>query len=331
MTEKLLTVEELVVRIPTADGPSELLGGVNLEVHRGEIVGVAGESGSGKSLTALAILGLLPTGALTDGAIRFDGEDIVRWPERRMRALRGGRIGMVFQDPMTTLNPLHRVGDQIAEAYRIHHPAAGRTAARNKAVEVLELVGVPEPQRRARQYPHQWSGGMRQRAVIAMALVNEPELVIADEATTALDATIQAQVIDVLLRAKEALGVSVLFISHDLGLIGQIADTAVVMYAGRVVESAAAASILGDARHPYSRALVASRPGASPPGTALPTIPGIPARPGSAASGCAFAPRCGFVGRSERCREETPLLLPPAPGRLSACHFRDDPRMELAS
>ncbi len=331
MKDELLRVEDLVVRLPTPDGPRELLAGVDLRVGRGEIVGVAGESGSGKSLTALAVLGLLPTGAERSGSIRFDGEELIGRPERRMRALRGGRIGMVFQDPMTTLNPLHRVGDQIAEAYRIHHRSSGRAEARVKAVEVLELVGVPEPGRRARQYPHQWSGGMRQRAVIAMALVNEPELVIADEATTALDATIQAQVVDVLLRAKDDLGVSVLFISHDLGLIGQIADSAVVMYAGRAVESAAARDILTDARHPYSRALVASRPGASAPGTPLPTIPGVPARPGSGERGCPFEPRCRFVGRSERCRDETPLLLPPQPGRLSACHYRDDSRMELAS
>lgn len=331
MTDELLKVTDLVVRLPAEDGPRELLAGVNLGVRRGEIVGVAGESGSGKSLTALAIMGLLPAGATREGSVRFDGEEILGLPERRLRALRGGRIGMVFQDPMTTLNPLHRVGDQIAEAYRIHHRSQGRAAVRAKVIEVLQLVGVPEPERRARQYPHQWSGGMRQRAVIAMALVNDPELVIADEATTALDATIQAQVIDVLVRAKEELGVSVLFISHDLGLIGQIADTAVVMYAGRVVEAATAPQILTDARHPYSHALVASRPGASPPGSRLPTIPGQPARPGSLDRGCPFEPRCHFPGKSSRCREETPLLLAPAPGRSSACHYRDDDRMGVAS
>ncbi|MFJ2553844.1 ABC transporter ATP-binding protein [Microbacterium sp. NPDC087591] len=331
MTDELLRVDDLVVTLPTADGPRALLGGVDLHVGRGEIVGVAGESGSGKSLTALAIMGLLPGNATRGGSIRFDGAELLDLPERRMRSLRGSRMGMVFQDPMTTLNPLFRVGDQIAEAYLIHHPRKGRAVARARALEVLRLVGVPEPERRAQQYPHQWSGGMRQRAVIAIALANDPELVIADEATTALDATIQAQVVDVLVRARDELGVSVLFISHDLGLIAQIADRAVVMYAGRVVEGAAADEIFEDSRHPYARALLASRPGSSAPGTVLPTIPGQPARPGLLLHGCPFEPRCRYVHRSERCRDETPHLLASQDGRVSACHFRDDPRMEVGS
>lgn len=319
----VLEVEDLTVELPTQAGRIRVLDGVDLRIGRGEIVGVAGESGSGKSMTAMSVLGLLPPKAVVHGSIRFAGQELTDLPPAAMRAIRGRRIGMVFQDPMTTLNPLMRVGDQIAEAYAIHKPREGRRRARQRALEMLRLVGVPDTETRAEQYPHQWSGGMRQRAVIAMALVNDPELLIADESTTALDATIQAQVLDVLTHARAELGVSVLFITHDLGLIAQIAARTVVMYAGRVMETASTEGVFANSHHPYTRALMASRPGATPPGARLPTIPGRPPAPGSVGAGCPFAARCASPLKDDRCRTETPPLQAASDGRLSACHFRD--------
>ncbi|WP_308797742.1 ABC transporter ATP-binding protein [Agromyces silvae] len=319
----VLEIVGLTVDLPTQAGPVRVLDGVNLSIGRGEIVGVAGESGSGKSMTAMSVLGLLPPRARLNGSIRFAGEELTQLSAAAMRAIRGRRIGMVFQDPMTTLNPLMRVGEQIAEAYAIHHPREGRRRAKQRALDMLGLVGVPDTAARAEQYPHQWSGGMRQRAVIAMALVNDPELLIADESTTALDATIQAQVLDVLTRARAELGISVLFITHDLGLIAQIAGRTIVMYAGRVMETASTEAVFANSHHPYTRALMASRPGATPPGARLPTIPGRPPAPGSVGDGCPFAPRCSFPLKDERCRSERPPLRSSADGRLSACHFRN--------
>lgn len=319
----VLEIEALTVELPTQAGPVRVLDGVDLRIGRGEIVGVAGESGSGKSMTAMSVLGLLPPKARVTGSIRFVGVELTDLSTAAMRGIRGRRIGMVFQDPMTTLNPLMRIGDQIAEAYAIHHPREGRRRAKQRALDMLRLVGVPDTAARAEQYPHQWSGGMRQRAVIAMALVNDPELLIADESTTALDATIQAQVLDVLTRARAELGVSVMFITHDLGLIAQIAARTIVMYSGRVMEDASTEAVFANSHHPYTRALMASRPGATPPGARLPTIPGRPPAPGSVGPGCPFASRCSFPLKSERCRTETPPLLPAEDGRLSACHFRN--------
>ncbi|WP_308797947.1 ABC transporter ATP-binding protein [Agromyces silvae] len=323
MTSKL-SIDQLTLDLPGQSGPVRVLDGVSFEVGAGEIVGVVGESGSGKSMTALAVMRLLPPGAVVGGRISLDGEDLVAISDRRMREVRGARIGMVFQDPMTTLDPVLQVGRQIEEAYRIHHPRASRAEVRRRAHEILELVGVPDVANRARQYPHQWSGGMRQRAVIAMALVNDPEVIIADEPTTALDATIQSQVLDVLVRVRDVLGVAVVLITHDLGLIAQFASRVVVMYAGRIMEVADTAELWADSRHPYSVGLMRARPSAHDRGEPLFAIPGRPPALNQLPKGCPFAPRCASPYRSERCDEERPALELSHDGRLSACHYRDE-------
>lgn len=330
-TTTALSVRDLTVDLPTPSGTVTVLRNVSLEIDKGEIVGIVGESGSGKSMTALSVLGLLPKGGTVSGRVDFDGLDLVTVSKKTMRAVRGKRIGMVFQDPMTTLDPVMTVGFQIDEAYRIHHPKASRNEARTQTLRMLELVGVPDSAERAKQYPHQWSGGMRQRAVIAMALVNDPELVIADEPTTALDATIQAQVLEVLVTAKDELGVSIVIITHDLGVIAQLATRVVVMYAGSVVEIASTEQIFADSRHPYSQALMDSRPGSRARGEELATIPGRPPAMSQLPQGCPFAPRCSYPSKSERCETERPLLEMSHDGRLSACHFRDEVQKEVAA
>jgi ABC-type dipeptide/oligopeptide/nickel transport system ATPase component len=254
----VLSLEDVSLDLKTGDGYVRILRDVTFDIAPGEIVGIVGESGSGKSMTALSILQLLPPKArLTAARIGFDGADLAALRPGALRKIRGRRIGMVFQDPMTTLDPVMQVGRQIDEAYLIHHPRAGRAEARAKTLAMLQLVGVPDAANRARQYPHQWSGGMRQRAVIAMALVNDPEVILADEPTTALDATIQAQVLDALMRARDELGVAGVLITHDLGVISQVASRVVVMYAGGVVEVAGTRELFADSRHPYSAARLA--------------------------------------------------------------------------
>lgn len=320
-----IEIDGLTVDIPTPSGTIRILEDVSFDIRPGEIVGIVGESGSGKSMTALTLMRLLPRKAkIAAGSISFDEKDLTDLPERELRRIRGRRIGMVFQDPMTTLDPVVQVGKQIDEAYAIHHRRASRTEIRNRTVEMLELVGVPDAANRAKQYPHEWSGGMRQRAVIAMALVNDPEILVADEPTTALDATIQAQVLDVLVRARDELGVAIALITHDLGLIAQYASRAVVMYAGRVVEVASTQELFEDSRHPYTTALISSRPGARPPGEPLATIPGRPPAMDDLPPGCPFAPRCLSPFKSDVCTDERPELTLSVDGRLSACHFRDE-------
>lgn len=331
LTEPALSIENLSLDIDTPEGTIRILDGVTFDVAAGEIVGVVGESGSGKSMTALTVLQLLPGAArVAEGELSLKGQNLIGLSPRALRAVRGRRIGMIFQDPMTALDPVIKVGDQIDEAYRIHHPRASRREARSRTVEVLRLVGVPDAENRAKQYPHQWSGGMRQRAVIATALVNDPEVVIADEPTTALDATVQAQVLDVLVRARDELGVSIVLITHDLGLIAQFASRAVVMYGGRVVEVATTQQLFDDSRHPYTAALIGSRPGAHERGTKLTAIPGRPPTMDQLPAGCAFAPRCASPFKGERCIVERPELELSHDGRLSACHYRDETHEVIA-
>ena len=292
---------------------------VNLDVQRGEIVGIVGESGSGKTVTARSILRMVrPPGKVLAGTAELDGEDLLALPERELRRRRGSRIAMVFQDPQAALNPVMTVGDQIMEALTIH--GADKRAARRRAIELLGQVGIPEPEAKLSDYPHQFSGGMRQRVVIAIALANNPGLLIADEPTTALDVTIQAQILRLLVELRDELGVAVLIITHNMGVVAEICSRVVVMYGGRVVEQGTVEQVLDRPRHPYTSALLAAMPRLDDQrlGQSLTAIPGSPPDPAALPSGCAFAPRCRFA--EDICRHETPRLLPVGEaGQLSAC------------
>jgi oligopeptide/dipeptide ABC transporter ATP-binding protein len=320
----LLSIEDLRVGFTTPDGEIEAVAGISYELERGRILGIVGESGSGKTVSALSVLRLLPPSArVLGGSITFDGEELTALPERRMREIRGRRIGMVFQDPTTALNPVVRIGDQIDEALELHHSSMSRREMRRRTVETLELVGVPDPARRARQYPHQWSGGMRQRAVIAMALVNDPDLLLADEPTTALDATVQAQVLQVIADARDRRGCAVMLITHDLGIVADLADDVVVMYAGRIAEACTADTLFADSRHPYARALMSSRPGWTDETERLRPIPGRPPDLLAPPGGCPFHPRCPESADDPRCSGELPPLFEVGAGHSTACHRHD--------
>jgi oligopeptide/dipeptide ABC transporter ATP-binding protein len=297
----------------------DLVRGVSLAVPRGTTLGVVGESGSGKSLTALSMMGLLPPGVSVGGGdIVFDGRPVVRLSEEEWRPLRGKQLGMIFQDPLSALNPCIRVGDQIAEMFR-RRAGLGRREAHARAVAAMEEVGIPDAERRSRSYPHEFSGGMRQRVMIAMALSLHPQLLIADEPTTALDVTIQAQIMRLLRARKEATGLTMILISHDLGVVSRSADAVVVMYAGRVVESGPSREILSVPAHPYTVGLMRSVPDRRRPNAALEAIPGQPPDPRTVPAGCSFHPRCPIA--RDICRTEIPPLRSAGLGRASACHF----------
>ena len=313
MVEPLLSIRNLKVEFSTRKGRVTALDDVSLDLMPGETLGVVGESGCGKSITALATMGLIPNppGKITGGEIVFDGEDISRAQPKRLRSLRGAEISRIFQEPMTSLNPVFTAGDQIAEAIMLHQ-SAGKAEAGKMAVELLRTVGIPEPERRAASYPHELSGGMRQRVMIAMAISCRPRVLIADEPTTALDVTVQAQIFDLMREIQEKFGVAIMLITHDMGAIAEMADHVVVMYAGRVVERGSADSILDTPRHPYTQALIgcipvlgkdAQKEGRMPP---LAEIPGIVPALHLLGRGCAFADRCSRV--SDRCRAEKPPL-----------------------
>ncbi|GIF66813.1 peptide ABC transporter ATP-binding protein [Asanoa ishikariensis] len=314
-TEPLLRISELTVDFP---GGVRAARGVSLDVHAGETLAVVGESGSGKSVTALSVLRLLPEEArVTAGVIEFDGVDLLSCPPRRLNELRGGAIGMVYQDPLTALNPVLPIGRQIEEAIQ-RHLGLRRRAATRRAAELLDLVGIPQAARRLRDYPHQFSGGMRQRVVIAMSISCDPRLIIADEPTTALDVTMQAQILHLLRRLRDDLGTSLMVISHDVGVVAGLADRVAIMYAGRVVESGSAADVIGAPNHPYGRGLLASVPRLDARArTRFAAIPGTPPDPTALPDGCAFAPRCRHV--VDRCRDADPPLLDAHGGRLVAC------------
>ncbi|WP_067137353.1 ABC transporter ATP-binding protein [Microtetraspora malaysiensis] len=325
MDEPLLTIEDLAVQFPTEDGLVKAVDGVFLDVRPGEVVGVVGESGSGKSVTAMSVLGLVRRpGRITRGRIRFRGRNLLDLSPRALRAVRGGEIAMVFQDPMTALNPVVPVGRQIAEAVRLHGKGLSRGAVRDRVIELLASVGVPNPATRYRQFPHEYSGGMRQRAMIAMAMANEPALLIADEPTTALDVTIQAQVLDLLRSARERTGAAAILITHDLGVIAELADRVAVMYAGRVVEQGDVHAVFDAPRHPYTRGLMASRPRIeSSPGALVP-IPGSPPSMLAPPPGCPFHPRCPIAADREPCRISRPGLTAVGAGHATACHFHEE-------
>lgn len=314
----LLSVENLETQFRTEEGLLRAVDGVSFAISQGETLGIVGESGCGKSVTALTIMRLLPRNAhIACGRIMFEGRDLLALTEAEMRAVRGSSIGMIFQEPMTSLNPVHSIGEQIAEIVRIHH-VAGRTAALARAEDMLRLVRIPDAARRLRDYPHQFSGGMRQRAMIAMALACSPKLLIADEPTTALDVTIQAQIMQLMLELKERLGAAVLLITHDLGVVAETCGRVIVMYAGRIVEQAPVDALFERPAHPYTRGLMASIPrGADRRRRRLPEIPGMVPSVTRPFAGCSFAPRCPRA--VDACRATTPQLHPIVPGHDVAC------------
>src|SRR6202453_255749 len=315
---RLLDVTNVSVSFPTEDQPLKAVRGVDFHVEAGEVVAIVGESGSGKSTAAMAVVGLLPEYADVRGSARLQGNELIGLPDDAMSRFRGNTIGTVFQDPMSALTPVYTVGDQIAEALRVHDRDISRADARKRAVELLELVGIAQPQRRAKAFPHEMSGGERQRVVIAIAISNDPDLLICDEPTTALDVTVQAQILDVLRTARDVTGAGVLIITHDLGVVGEFADRALVMYAGKIVESAAVSDVYRDRRMPYTVGLLGSVPRLdAPQGTRLVPIPGAPPSLSDLEPGCPFAPRCPLV--VEECRGEEPKLLTVAPDHGAAC------------
>ncbi|MEW6269919.1 MAG: ABC transporter ATP-binding protein [Thermodesulfobacteriota bacterium] len=313
----LLDVRDLVVEFETPRGNVRAVDGVDLSIDRGATLGLVGESGSGKSVTSLAILRLLDANArIRSGSIRFDGAELLALDERAMRDVRGGRIGMIFQEPMTSLNPVFTVGSQVAEALRVHR-GLSKKAAWQRAVELMQMVEIPDAERRARDYPHQLSGGMRQRVMIAMAISCEPALLIADEPTTALDVTIQAQILALLRSLKERLGMSLLLITHDLGVVAAEADEVAIMYAGRIVERAPTRALFAAPAHPYTTLLLASLPRLEHRATRLTAIPGRVPELLELPAGCRFRDRCPRA--TARCAAEDPRLEEIAPGRSVAC------------
>jgi peptide/nickel transport system ATP-binding protein len=307
-TEPLLRVADVSVEFGTEDGVVRAVRDVSFELAAGEVLGIVGESGCGKSVTASAVMGLLPRTATVRGSIVFDGQELVGADEKSLRALRGDRISMIFQDPMTSLNPVYTVGWQLAEAYRAHRDASAKQA-KAKAVEALEQVGIPQPDRRADAYPHEFSGGMRQRAMIAMAIINQPQLIIADEPTTALDVTVQAQILETLSQISTDVGAAIMLITHDLGVVAGMADRVQVMYGGTVVETAETAELFAHPRMPYTVGLLGSVPHPDLIGRPLTPIAGTPPSPLHLPAGCTFAPRCPLV-REDPCRLSEPALLP---------------------
>jgi oligopeptide/dipeptide ABC transporter ATP-binding protein len=326
MAEPVLSIKDLVVEFATDDGVVKAVDGVTYEVYPGETLGIVGESGSGKSVSQLAVLGLIPQppGRIVRGEAFFDGHNTLKMSKKQLRKVRGDSVAMIFQDPMTSLNPVLKIGHQIAEAISAHRSKVSNKQAEAKAVSLLALVGVPNPERRAQQYPHEFSGGMRQRAMIAMAIANEPKLLIADEPTTALDVTIQAQILEVLKKAQDETNAATILITHDLGLVAEMADRVLVMYAGKVVELTDVHTLFATPRHPYTVGLMDSLPRLTADEEWLRPIPGQPPSLINRPPGCPFHPRCFLSQGRARCREEEPPLRPVGENHLSACHFAEE-------
>jgi peptide/nickel transport system ATP-binding protein len=318
----LLQVKDLTVRFGTEDGVVNAVRGVTYDLARREVLAIVGESGSGKSVSSLAVMGLLPRSAHITGQIIFDGKDIAQASGPEKRSLRGRRIAMIFQDPMTALNPVYSVGDQLAEAVRSHQ-AVSKKMALDRAAEMLALVGIPRPKDRLKAYPHEFSGGMRQRVMIAMAVINNPDVIIADEPTTALDVTVQAQILEKLMEVKDAVDAAIVLITHDLGVVAGMAHRVMVMYAGRQVEIGTTDQVFRTPRMPYTAGLLGSIPSLDTTEGRLRPIPGAPPSLINLPHGCPFSPRCPLV--RDRCREEEPPLYPTEQStHVAACHYWDE-------
>jgi oligopeptide/dipeptide ABC transporter ATP-binding protein len=324
MSDPLLSVENLRTYFHTSRGVAKSVDGVSFNMNAGETLGIVGESGCGKSVTALSILRLIqPPGRIEKGSsIRFEGKDLVQLDDAGMRKVRGNRISMIFQEPMSALNPVFTVGDQVAEVARVHGDGS-RKDAWNRAVEMLTLTGIPSPEERAKQYPHQLSGGMRQRVLIAMALMMNPALIIADEPTTALDVTIQAQILELLTDLQKRLGTSILMITHDLGVIAETAQRVIVMYGGEVVEEASVETLFANAHHPYTEGLMNAMPSLGAARDRLNVIPGTVPPPTAWPDGCRFRDRCPYSW--EKCEAEHPPLYQIGEGHTSRCHLAVEP------
>ena len=325
----LLVVDDLTVRFPTEDGLVSAVSGLSYSVERGRTLGIVGESGSGKSVSSMAVLGLHDARtAQISGSIKVKGEEIVGMSENDMRKLRGNDVAMIFQDALAALHPFYKVGAQLAEAYAVHHPKASKRDARRRAIEMLDRVGIPQPDRRVDDFPHQFSGGMRQRAMIAMGLINDPSLLIADEPTTALDVTVQAQILDLLQDLQREFNSAIIMITHDLGVIAEMADDVLVMYSGRAVEYGACNEVLVHPEMPYTWGLLSSIPDVTADTNArMIPIPGNPPSLLHPPAGCAFEPRCGHSGKvaGDLCATELPALEPGRRGsaHLKRCHLPD--------
>ena len=324
-TEPILRVRDLRTSFATSAGIVRAVDGVSFDVRPGEAFGLVGESGCGKSATCRSIIRLLPAHATTEGEVRFGGRNLLTLDPDAMRHVRGGEISMIFQDPMSALNPVLKVGDQVAGAVQAHL-GVGRRAAWARALELLRLVGIPAPERRLREYPHQFSGGMRQRVLIAIALAGEPKVLLADEPTTALDVTIQDQILKLIVRLQRGLGMSVILVSHDLGVVAQVCQRVAVMYAGQIAEQGDVATVLRAPRHPYTMGLLNSLPALGRRQRYLRPIAGAPPSLLDPPPGCRFHPRCAFA--VERCRSWTPELLDVGPGHGAACWRQDAIRPE---
>jgi len=329
VAEKLLEVRDLSVHFSTPDGVVKAVDGVSFSVERGETLGVVGESGSGKSVTFLTIMGLINMAtADVSGEVIFEGQDLLKIEQDELRKIRGDDVSMVFQDPMTSLHPLYRVGDQIAEAVLVHRDVSKAEAA-DIAVEILDRVGIPKPNERARSYPHEYSGGMRQRAMIAMALVLNPSLLIADEPTTALDVTVQAQILGLIDRMKDEFNIGVVLITHDLGVVADVAQTVQVMYGGRIVEKGTRDQIFSEPLHPYAWGLLESIPTVSQIHERLVPIEGSPPSLIKVPPGCAFHPRCPH--RFDPCDKDVPELKDRGGGHPDACHLKIEDKKRIWS
>jgi oligopeptide/dipeptide ABC transporter ATP-binding protein len=337
--EPVLSIRDLTVKFDTEDGIVHAVTDVSYDLRPGEVLGVVGESGSGKSVSMLSILGLIPVppGRIVSGKAILHNEDLLKLPPGRLREIRGNSMAMIFQDPMTSLNLVLTIGDQISEAITVHNPGLSEGAVRERMIGLLQLVGVPLPERRVDQYPHEFSGGMRQRAMLAMAIANDPSVLVADEPTTALDVTIQAQIIEVLKAAQRETDAAIVLITHDLGLIAELADRVVVMYAGRVIELSDVFSIFDSPRHPYTVGLLKSLARLDTDTDRLEPIPGQPPSLITPPPGCPFHPRCSLSDGRAICRTDVPELR--QVGNLdhrSACHFAEElapgrPRVGTAS